>query len=159
MTVLASLGQCRLFSGLGEHQLRTLATFAWETEVPEGEVVFREGERARCLYAVVRGRVALAMRVQPPDGGPARLATVATLGPGEAFGWSAIVEPHVMTLTARAVEPSTLLVVEGDTLREVLRRYRDVGYLVMAALARLLGERLGQTRQALIYERGWAWVA
>ncbi|MBI2165758.1 MAG: cyclic nucleotide-binding domain-containing protein [Chloroflexi bacterium] len=158
MTGKELLKGCWLFDGLSEEQLGLLGTFCGQMQVAEGSVIFREGEPARYLYVVGEGRVGLEMSVQRPDGGLTRPAVVAVLGPGEAFGWSAVVAPHVMTMAARALEPSVVGLLEGKALREVLGCYRDVGYVVMCNLAKLLARRLNQTREALLYERGWAMV-
>lgn len=99
------------------------------------------------------------MTVNSHGGGPSAPAPVALIGPGEAFGWSALVEPRLMTLNARAIEPSTILVVEGAPLRETMRRDRDIGYAILQNLVGLLAHRLSQTREALVYERGWMLVA
>ena len=121
--------------------------------------IFREGERGRFLYVGGEGRAALEMTVKRPDGGLTRPAPVATIGPGETFGWSAIVEPHILTLSAKAVGPCSLILLDGNELREALNQYRDVGFLVLEGVTLLLADRLSQTRETLIYERGWALMA
>lgn len=62
-------------------------------------------------------------------------------------------------MSAIALERCELLTVEGEALREAMRRYLALGNVLLVNLTKLIGQRLHQTRQALIYERGWANVA
>ena len=149
------LKDSQLFKGLTDTQLQLLSAISRETEAANGSRLFEQGTPAKHLYIVGRGRVALEMRLERPDGSVTHTATVAGAGPGDAFGWSAVVPPHVLTLSAYAQEPSTLVLVEGEKLRELLHRHTEVGYLVMVNLAKLLADRLAQTREAFVYEREW----
>ena len=154
MNTAEALNSCRLFSGLSEEQLQWIMPLCRPQAVEGVTHIFREGESARFLYVVEKGRVALEMTGKRPEGGLTQPAPVATIRPWETFGWSAIVEPHILTLSAKAVGPCDLILLEGNELREVLDQYRDVGFLVLEGVARLLADRLVQTRETLIYERG-----
>ena len=155
MPVKHSLQGSQLFQGLSDEQLQLFSAICEDVPVEKGTRIFEEGEHARFVYVVERGRVALTMRLDRPDGSVTHPTTVASLGPGEAFAWSAIVDPTVLTLSAQAVEDSNLVRIDGEKLREMLNSRRDVGYLVMVNVAKLLGGRLAQTREAFVYERDW----
>ncbi len=157
MSAVQHLKGCEIFAGLGERQIKTLAGISQVVKVDEGTRIFGQDEVATHFYSVGRGSVSLEMTV-PGRGGPTMPARIAVVGPGDAFGWSAIVEPYVMTLTAKAAEPSELLMVESATLRKLLETDREINSVVMSNLVKLLAIRLAQTREALIYERGWALV-
>lgn len=159
VSLLTTIKGCALFQGLDDAQLAVLLPLCSATMVAKDALLFQEGDPARFLYIVAQGKVALEMAVCKPDGSLARPATIAVLGPGDAFGWSSLVEPHVFTLSARALEQCQVVCLEGKKVREALEKAYDVGYLVMKNLTRLLAERLAETRGALIYERGWAMVA
>ena len=126
----------------------------------KGTALFTQGEPASHLPAshlnvVAQGRVALKMVLERPDGSVTPSIAVASLGPGEAFGWSAIVEPNVFTMSAEAVEDSKLVLIEGSGLQAVLSRHEGAGYRVMANIARVLAQRLSSIREAFVYERSW----
>lgn len=159
MALIESLRRCHLFEGVSDRELTMVLTFAHEVEADAGAVIFREGQHAHSLYVMQEGSAALEMSVQRPDGGVTLPTTVAVLAPGDALGWSALVEPYVLTATARALVPTMLVDVDGQALREFLQRYRDLGYTVMRNLAYLIAQRLTCSRQALIYERGWVLVS
>ncbi|MBI4340600.1 MAG: cyclic nucleotide-binding domain-containing protein [Chloroflexi bacterium] len=157
MTIAEVLLRCSLFSCMGEEELQRIVPLCTRLAAADGATFFRQGQPARSLYVLESGKAGLELSVQRPDGyGYANPTMVALLAPGEAFGWSAVVPPHIMTLSAHSVGPSNVLLVDGQALREMLQRHRDMGYTFMAGLSQLLAERLMQTRETLIYERGWA---
>ena len=158
MTMERFLRESQLFRGVRNQHLQLFLPMCRQDSVTKGAPIFLEGEPARFLYIVTQGRVALEMRLERPDGSVAGPTTVASIGPGDAFGWSALVEPHILTLSAKAVEPSELLLIGADAFREVLGHYPDVGYRVMVNVAKLLAERLSQTREAFVYERSWVFM-
>jgi CRP/FNR family cyclic AMP-dependent transcriptional regulator len=72
----ARLREIPLFDGLSEDDLNTIATFAEETSVGEGEVLVREGDFSAELIAIEEGTA----EVRHGDD------VVANLGPGDYFG-------------------------------------------------------------------------
>ena len=69
--------------------------------MPEGEILFREGDTPEDVFLVVSGRVGL--DINAPGMGSRRIMKV---GPGEIFGWSAIFEQTQMTATAVTFVPA-----------------------------------------------------
>ena len=155
MTAENTLSRCQLFRGLEEDEVSLFAPLREELAVEQGEAIFSEGNPARYLYMVEVGRVALTMTLSRPDGSVTHPTTVASLGPMEAFAWSALVEPRVLRFSALAVEPSRLIRIDGRALQAVLEQHPSVGYRVMVNLSQLLGSRLARTREAFVYERDW----
>ena len=155
MIDLQLLQGCGLFAGLSDEQLQLLGTFSTRTQVEKGDVIVTEGRPARHLYTIQKGKVGMEMPVPKPNGVHTRPMVVAALGPGDAFGWSALVDPYLLTLSAKAMEQCDLVAVEAEALRETVQRYKDLGFVVLSNLTRLLAQRLALTRQALVYERGW----
>lgn len=157
MKLTDSLATCGLFSCMNQEHLQRVEPLCNRWSTGDNIMLFRQGQPARALYVVEKGKAALELSLPSPEGaGLSAPATVATAGPGEAIGWSAVVAPHIMTLSARTLGPSSFILIDGMALTEVLHRHKDMGFLFMEALSRLLAERLMQTRQTLIYERGWA---
>ena len=144
-----------MFQGVTEEELEPFLPLCDLVSVGRGSSTFKEGGAARFLYVVGQGRVALQMNLERPDGSVTGPTTVASVGTGDAFAWSAIVEPHRLTLSANAVEDCALVAIEAAALREILSRRRRVGYLVMMNVTKLLAERLSQTREAFVFERAW----
>ncbi len=155
----ANLDWGPFFAGLSDEHLQLIGTFSHRNAVESGATIFLQGRPAKHLYIVQQGNVSLEMLVPSPSGGATRPTRVSVLGPGEAFGWSALVEPHIFFMSAMALERCELLTVEGEALGEAMRRYPALGNVLLSNLTKLLAQRLHQTRQALIHERGWAAVA
>jgi CRP-like cAMP-binding protein len=157
MKLTDALATCGLFSCMNQEHLQRVEPLCNRWTTDDNALLFRQGQPARALYVVEKGKASLELSLRHHEGESlAHPATVATVGPGEAFGWSAIVQPHFMTLSARAIGPSSFILIDGMTLTEVLRKHKDMGFIFMEALCRLLAERLMQTREILIYERGGA---
>lgn len=109
----------------------------WErVDVAGGEVLCRPGEPADALYLVRSGRVELHHGESVGVGPFARRV----VGPGEFFGEVDLVSAPTaasrLTYTARALEDSTLLRIDGRGLMQRLRRRRGGSPL---RLKRLLG--------------------
>ncbi len=142
-----------LFQGLSEEQVAAFDAIAKTVMVEKWVRIIKEGDPARNLCIVGQGRVAIEMALERPDGSYTPRTTVASLGPGEAFGWSALVEPHVLTMSAYAIETTELLTLEGHKLRELLDGNKQIGYVVMSNVAKLLAKRLTEAREAFVYDR------
>ena len=155
MTVKDTLKNCSLFGGVSDEDLDRLAPTFRQMTAPKGDVILKEGEHAHSLYLIEEGRVGLQMTLERPDGSSTGPTTVASLGPGEAFGWLALIELHLNTLSATVIEPTRLLHVEGSLVKEMFGLNNTMGYQVMQNLARLLGDRLGYTREELVFQRSW----
>lgn len=138
------LQDCELFTGLSPEALERISAIADHASPPAETVLFRMGELADRMFAVVRGRVLLSVpfRIE----GAEQDLTVDEKVPGEIVGWSALVPPHRATVAARTVVNSELLVFPRDALIEVLRGEPEVGLQVMSNVAKVLGRRLHQTQ-------------
>jgi len=144
-------------AGLNDEQIVTLAKSATEETVSTGEYIFREGEKLCCFYIVTQGAVAIVIEV--PDKSAAQpiadqLAgelttkdiTVSTVGTGEMFGWSGLVDPHTATASAKALTPCRLIAFNCDKLRKAFEKECRFGYLMMQKAAQISRDRLRDIR-------------
>jgi len=143
--IAAELGASWFGAGLSLHARARLADRARLMTYPGGAVLTREGDETALFAIVVRGRVALRMRV--PERGT---ATILTVEPGDVVGWSALVPPHRSTSTAVTSEPTTLLVFEPKRLREVLEQDLPLAATLYPRLLEAIGRRLSATRGQLL---------
>ena len=137
-----TLSSSRLFEGVSAAEVLKVLPLCQTLSVAKGKAIFREGEPAKTIYLVRTGRAAVEMSLERPDGSTARPTVVASISPREAFGWSALVQPHVLTLSAKAMLATELVLIEGAGLRRLLDRSPRLGYRVMNNVATLLSERL-----------------
>ena len=115
------------------------------TSYAAGAEILREGDPTRDLGIVVRGRVALRLRV--PERGP---TTILTVEAGDIIGWSAVVPPHRATSTVVALVPTELLLLDGAALRAELDADPVLAAAVYRSLLEALAHRLHGTRMQLL---------
>jgi CRP-like cAMP-binding protein len=121
--------------------------------VPEGTVLFREGEPTSALSVVLEGRVALRLRV--PERGQ---VTIQTVEPGDVIGWSAVVPPYRATSTGTAVSESRIARFEGPAIREALASDKDLAAALYPVLLAAVARRLEGTRLQLLDLFSQRWV-
>ena len=155
MSIMEALRISSAFQGVSEKDLELVVPVCREEVVKKDAPFLKQGEPARTLYLVHEGRVGLYMTLERPDGSSTGPKPVASIGSREAFGWSALVQPYISTISATAVEPSRIIVLEGSALLELLSKHGDMGYLVMLNVATMITERLAETREALVYDRSY----
>ena len=130
---------------LPEDELARLEAHARPASYEAGAEILREGELTRDLGVVVRGRVALRLRV--PERG---LTTILTIEAGEVIGWSAVVPPHRSTSTVIAVVPTEVLLIDGVQLRAELAADPVLAAAVYRSLLEAVASRLTGTRMQLL---------
>jgi CRP-like cAMP-binding protein len=95
-----------------------------------GTIIFQQGDRADFLYLVVDGNVDMSFK--PYDGTP---ITIAHVGKGDLFGWSAVVGSDAYTSTAIAIGDLEALRVHGDELRKFCLEHPEIGQNILERLA------------------------
>ncbi|MBI2830564.1 MAG: cyclic nucleotide-binding domain-containing protein [Chloroflexi bacterium] len=151
--VKQALAKSQVFSALNDVELRKVANLTTEKEYEAGATIFREGEPAEELLVVQHGKIALQMSLSAPASQTTRRITVDIVGPNEIVGWSALVEPHVITLSSVCLQPVKALSVDGIKLRSLLGANHHIGYQVLSELIKVVASRLDDTRRVLVSER------
>jgi CRP-like cAMP-binding protein len=103
-----------IFHDLPQEEVETVEAQLRTLEVPEGDVIVRQGAPADKFFIVVDGEVEV---VRDSDGKTRRLAT---LGKGQFFGEIAILRDAPRVATVRAVKPTTLFAMERDVFRSLV---------------------------------------
>jgi CRP/FNR family transcriptional regulator, cyclic AMP receptor protein len=145
MVPVATLKHLQFLQGLPEEQLKPLGSVAMLMEVPAGEILCRQGEPSPNIFVVVEGTVGLDLWV------PGRGTTqIQTLGAGELIGWSPVLSPSAMTVTARALELCRLVSINAMQALAVCTRNSQLGMEFMRRTALTLSRRLNATRLQLL---------
>ena len=118
------LREIPLFAGLGKRELEQLGSWTDEVDVPEGQVLGREGSVAYEFFVIEQGRAAVTI-----DGDQ-----VAQLGPGDFFGEIGLLAAERRTATVTALEPMRLVVMFGREFRSMERQMPAVAAKVRAAI-------------------------
>jgi len=122
-----------------------LAARMSRVELDAGVTFMREGEVTQSLTIVVRGRVALRLRV--PERGA---VTILTLDPGDLVGWSAVVPPYRATTSATTLEPTELAVFDALELRELLAKDAELAAAFLPPVLETVAARVAATRDQLL---------
>jgi CRP-like cAMP-binding protein len=97
--------------GLSESQIEALAKMAKPVTFDENQVILVDGERSRSFYLLNSGSVVVELRT------PQYVIAVQALGPGAAFGWSALLDDQDTLFQVRARETTSALQMDGATLK------------------------------------------
>jgi len=128
------LAATSLFADADPEALAPVAAAARERALVRGDVLFREGDPPDALYVVARGRIAIAM-ASPVD---RRESVVALMEAGDLFGELGLLDDGPRSALARALEPSTVLEVPFEPVRDLLMANPSL----LWSVARLLALRL-----------------
>jgi CRP/FNR family cyclic AMP-dependent transcriptional regulator len=133
------------FLELKPRQLEQLASIARFRTLKADEILFHEGDREDLLYIVMEGQIALEVFV--PSQGLVRTYTAETL---DVIGWSSMT-PIVRqrTATAQAITNCSVLLFNGEWLRNLCDQDHDLGYIIMRRLANVVASRFLSTRLTL----------
>jgi CRP/FNR family transcriptional regulator, cyclic AMP receptor protein len=134
----ALLGSIPLFAGLSPEQLGKIAALAQVRSYAGREVVVNQGEPARALFAIVRGRLKVA--ACGPDGKDTVLGIMAE---GEVFGEVALLDGGMRSATCTAIEPCELLVIDRAQFMELLESSPAIAIKLLDVVAQRL-RRLSQ---------------
>jgi len=133
-----ALDVAELFNGIGESALEALGQLAKREELAQDSVLYRLGDPSDDFFVLESGRVEFEIgrgdRVNPAG---------FILKKGEVFGWAALLENHPQRIaSARALENSALLRVNGKQALKVLESDPAAGFLVMRRLSGLIARFL-----------------
>ena len=128
-----SLRNAPLFAGVSAATLEAIARATREEKFDEGDRVYEFGDDAEAIYLVAAGRVRFSLGVGN------RAGTDSVMGPGQVFGWAALIDENPRRVaTAVCLEPCAIRVIPARALLDIFDRDRASGYLVMRRLAGLI---------------------
>ena len=127
-----------LFTGISAATLAALTALAKREEYAEGSALYRPGDPAEDFFVLDSGRVEFQIG-RDERTSPAGFM----LKKGEVFGWAALLEnqPHRIA-SARVLEKSALLRINGKQALKVLETDPASGYMVMRRLSALIARFL-----------------
>jgi toluene monooxygenase system ferredoxin subunit len=130
-----------LFNGLDSSILERLAALARRERHESGAVLYRPGDPAADFFVLDSGRIEFLIgrgeRTSPAG---------FMLKKGEAFGWAALLDDHPARIaSARCLEASALLRIDGKSALRVLEGDPAAGFVVMRRLAGLIARYLASS--------------
>lgn len=146
MTTAESLKASVLFAGLTPAQATRLASIGSERSVAAGETIFKVGTEAEALFIISKGAVELTFPLVVM--GESKEVRFQSLEAGRALAWSALIPPHILTMSARAANDVTLVSFTRPALLQLWEQEPVLGLIVMSNVAKVISTRLA-TAQAL----------
>ena len=143
MPLLDTLSHHSFLVGLTDEQLDTLGALAREVSFEENELVLMTGQQSKLFYLLLTGSVCIEARSR------AYTMSIQALGPGEAFGWSSLLDHHDTLFQVRARERSTALCLHGDGLDAAFRADPVLGAEMLRRVLKLVAGRVQATEAIL----------
>jgi CRP/FNR family cyclic AMP-dependent transcriptional regulator len=139
ITHTMAIAQHDFLAGLTEDQRSSIMGLGEVVRIPEGEVVLASGERSRYCYLVLTGSVTVALAT------PRIAVSVQVVGPGEVFGWSALLNAQASRFEVRTREATTALRIPGATLAERFVADPALGVDLLFRFLSVVGQRVSAT--------------
>ena len=134
-----------LFADLPDGIFEQVSRGSTEIEVPKGETIIREGERAQTAYVVIEGELEVTKLSE------GRQVVLSRVGPGEVQGEIALIEDVPRNATVIAITPARLLEIEATAFRALLE---DPSFV--RSILKTVMRRLRTTEAALRHEERMA---
>ena len=132
-----------LFKGLSQEVIKEIDRITFEESYEEGTSLFKEGESASNFYILAAGKVKLTI-------GEEGYMTHLVSNPGEAFGWSSLVEHGFYTASAECSVPTKLLRIGKKELDKIFEKHPGTGLVFFKRLAAIVGKRLTNSYHSLL---------
>lgn len=139
------INEHRFLRGLTHDQLALLADCALPAQFKAGQIIFREGEKAKLFYLIEKGKVVLESKAE--FGKP---VVIDTIGAGDLLGWSWMMPPYKWHFTARALEPTEAIYFAGTILRDYCERDHSLGFELHKRLSAVMMKRLQAARRKML---------
>lgn len=124
-----ALERCELFQDLGRDQLASVAALVEEHSLQPDELLLREGEPARYLFVVVEGRAVAQLQMERG------WLCLGLVGPGDAAGWSSLLDGRIYPASVRALLPMRVARIESSGLTLLMNLEPGIGYPVHKRLS------------------------
>ncbi len=147
------LAHSELLKGFSPIHIERFQDLATTVTAEAGTELFGSGEYAQHLYVALDGEVELRMNVPEWWGIDTPHRKVSTAKAGQIFGWSALVEPFVYSLTAVCVTDATLARFEGSQLADLCVRDPHVGYRLLGQVLKVVSGRFHTLAEAVMAQR------
>jgi CRP-like cAMP-binding protein len=129
------------FAGVTEDCLKKIAMVSEKRGFQAGEDLLIEGNTATKLCLMISGEVNVIYRL-----GDDREVVADSLVKGDSFGWSALLEPHILTASCRGHKDGEIIEIEALSLRSICDEDIPCGYQILNGVAKTLRDRLSAMR-------------
>ncbi|MBX3737037.1 MAG: Crp/Fnr family transcriptional regulator [Candidatus Didemnitutus sp.] len=128
--LIGTLRCAQLFSGLSGEDLTTIAGFTQTVALAKDDYLFHEGESSRGCYLVQSG----AINVHKVNAA-GKEQVIHVFRAGESMAEASLASPTGYPANARAVEPSTVLLIPKAPLLELIGRRPDLAVRMLGSMS------------------------
>lgn len=128
--LIGTLRCAQLFSGLSGEDLTMIAGFTQTVPLPKDDYLFHEGEASRGCYLVQSG----AINVHKVNAA-GKEQVIHVFRAGESLAEASLASPTGYPANARAVEPSTVLLIPKTPLLELIGRRPDLALRMLGSMS------------------------
>jgi len=125
--------------GLTDRHIAKLASLATEATFAENEVILVDRQQSRYFYLVTSGSVNVELHT------PIFTVSVLAVGPGQAFGWSALLDHQDTVFQVRARERTAALRIAGPDLAQACRDDGELGVEILLRTLQVAAGRIQAT--------------
>lgn len=122
-----------IFSTLNYDEMMEVASITTSRDYKKGEMIYIAGEKKKTLYVIHKGKVKLT-RISPSG----KEQIISILGPGDFMGELSLFNDEPITNNAEALEDTTVCIIDGDKLKEIMAKYPAIAFKVLEELSRRL---------------------
>jgi len=131
------------FKDLDQKHLDFIVGCASNVRFKKGEVILKEQGLADKFYLIREGRIDIFI-AKP------RSITIQTIHEDDILGWSWLIPPHRHRFSARALEDTRAVALDGRCLRGKCETNHEMGYELLKRLVSVFAQRLEATRLQLL---------
>jgi len=139
LTLSETLRNHAFMRGLGDRLIAKLALLATEAAFAENEVILMDRRQSQYFYLVTSGSVSIELH------SPIFTVSVLAVGPGQAFGWSALLDHQDTVFQVRAREETAALRFAGADLTEACRSDGELGVEILLRTLQVAAGRIEAT--------------
>src|SRR5262245_6933006 len=144
--LLAGLKQSRVFRGLGDASLESIALVGSVVDLGAGEIIIAEGQPVTDLFVVIHGELEVFL---PQTEARLTRIRVARAVPGDCIGEYSFVDENPASASVAAKSASEVFRISHAEFQRKLDAEPDIGRNVYHNLLRLLVARLREDNQLL----------
>ena len=146
--MLDELEALSIFKGLSEDDLQSIALFAAELDLDDGEIIISEDSKDSFdLYLLVQGSIEIVAKGKDPT--KVSEEVVISKQDKDIFGEIGWLFQEKRTATVRSYGSSKIVQVNGDNLRRYLADHPDAGYRLMTHMSHHLARTVTETSNLL----------
>jgi CRP/FNR family transcriptional regulator, cyclic AMP receptor protein len=139
LTLQSTLRNHAFTHGLADHHIARLASLATEVGFAADEVIFEDRDHSQYFYLVTSGSVTVELHA------PTFSVSVLPVGPGQAFGWSALLDRQSTVFRVRAREQTVALRIAGPDLTAACRSDPELGVEILLRTLQVAAGRIRAT--------------